>query len=98
MDFEIIRLPKGSSAVLGKIVQDDLVSRQTIAVRDTASVGLEGEDTIILIEGSRDALEKAKEILADDGSLLVDNEKKDVYDKIKEAEDNVAEGLGLMFG
>lgn len=98
MEYEVIRLPKGRSAVLGKIVQDDLVSRQTIAVRDAESVGLEGEDTIILIEGSNEALSKAKEILGEDGSLLVNSEKKVVYDRIKEAEDNVAEGLGLMFG
>jgi hypothetical protein len=98
MEYEIIRLPKGKSAVLGKIVQDDLVSRQTIAVRDTASVGLDGEDTIILIEGSEESLSKAKEILGEDGSLLDSKEKKDVYERIKEAEDNVAEGLGLMFG
>ena len=98
MDHEIIRLPKGSSSVLGKIVQDDIVSRQTIVVRDAGSVGLEGEDTIILIEGSEEALEKAKEIVSDSGSLLESAEKEDVYNRIKEAEDSVAEGLGLMFG
>lgn len=98
MDFEIIRLTKGSSAVIGKLVQDDLISRQTIVVRDTGSLGLEGDETIILIEGAPEALAKAKDILGESGSLLGGEEKDQVHHKIKEAEDSAAEGLGLMFG
>jgi len=98
MDFEIIKLPKGKSSVLGKIVQDDLVSRQTIVVRDMVSLNMEGDDTLILIEGSSEALKKAMEIVADEGSSLTGDEKQRVYKTIMEAEDDVAEGLGLMFG
>ncbi|MGA1793256.1 MAG: hypothetical protein ACMUHM_04845 [Thermoplasmatota archaeon] len=98
MEYEIIRLPKGKSSVLGKIVQDDLISRQTIAVRDAVSLGLEGEDTLILIEGADNALARLKEILGEEGSFVASEEKADIYRKIKEDEDNVAEGLGLMFG
>ncbi len=98
MEYQIIKLPKGSSAVLGKLVQDDLISRQTIAVRDTISLGLDGEDTIVMIEGSPEALKKAIEIVGDDGSLIEGRDKEEVFNKIKTAEDEVAEGLGLMFG
>ena len=98
MEYEIIRLPKGKSSVLGKIVQDDLISRQTIAVRDSVSLGLEGEDTLILIEGADNALARLKEILGEEGTFIASDEKADIYRKIKEDEDNVAEGLGLMFG
>ncbi|MBN1390635.1 MAG: hypothetical protein JXA22_08340 [Candidatus Thermoplasmatota archaeon] len=98
MDFEIIKLPKGKSAVLGKIVQDDLVSRQTIAVRDTDSLGMKGEFTIILIEGSEPALRRVLEIVGEEGTILKGQEKEETYKKIKDDEDNVAEGLGLMFG
>ncbi|MGA1866094.1 MAG: hypothetical protein ACMUFK_01360 [Thermoplasmatota archaeon] len=98
MDYEIFKLPKGKSALLGKIVQDDLVSRQTIAVRDTISLGIEGEDTIVLIEGSDPALKRAVEIVGEEGIILKGAEKSETYKKIKDDEDNVAEGLGLMFG
>ncbi|MGA1847728.1 MAG: hypothetical protein ACMUHB_00175 [Thermoplasmatota archaeon] len=98
MDFEIIKLPKGKSAVLGKIVQDDLVSRQTIVVRDMVSLNLEGEDTLVLIEGSKEALEKAMEIVGDEGTSLSGEEKQKIHKIIMDAEENVAEGLGLMFG
>jgi hypothetical protein len=98
MEYQIIKLPKGSSAVLGKLVQDDLISRQTIAVRDTVALGLDGEDTIVMIEGSPEALDKAIEIVGDDGSLIEGSDKEEVFNKIKAAEDEVAAGLGLMFG
>jgi len=98
MEYEIIRLPKGKSSILGKIVQDDLISRQTIAVRDSVSLGLEGEDTLILIEGADNALARLKEIVGEEGTFIASDEKADIYRKIKEDEDNVAEGLGLMFG
>jgi hypothetical protein len=98
MDFEIIKLPKGKSSTLGKLVQDDMVSRQTIIVRDMASLNLEGDDTLILVEGSKEALEKALEIVGDDGSPLSGEEKDRIYVTIMDAEENAAEGLGLMFG
>jgi hypothetical protein len=98
MDFEIIKLSKGKSAVLGKIVQDDLVSRQTIVVRDMVSLNLEGDDTLVLIEGSKEALEKALEIVGDEGTSLSGEDKQRIHKTIMDAEENVAEGLGLMFG
>ncbi|MGA1820663.1 MAG: hypothetical protein ACMUHU_06615 [Thermoplasmatota archaeon] len=98
MEYEIIRLPKGKSAVLGKIVQDDLISRQTIAVRDSVSLGLPGEDTLILIEGADNALARLKEIIGEEGSFITGEEKAEIHRKIKDDEDNVAEGLGMMFG
>ena len=59
---------------------------------------MEGEDTLILVEGSDDALARLKDILGDEGIMLGPEEKHDVYRRIKEDEDSVAEGLGLMFG
>ena len=97
MDYVILSIPKGKSGALGRIVQDDLVSRQTIAVREASGLGLEGDDTFVLIEGSDEALKKAVELLGDEGAA-VERGKDDIYEKIKEAEEKVAEGLGLMFG
>jgi len=98
MEYIILKLPKGKSALLGKILQDDSVSRQTIAVRDAISLGYKGDETYILIEGAVDALKKAETIMGTEGESLQGEKKEDVRTKIKEAEDNVAEGLGFMFG
>ncbi|MGA1821236.1 MAG: hypothetical protein ACMUIG_01760 [Thermoplasmatota archaeon] len=97
MDYVLLSIPKGKSGALGRIVQDDLVSRQTIAVREASGLGMEGDDTYVLIEGSDQSLKKAVELLGDDGSTVVEG-KEEIYTRIKKAEDEVAEGLGLMFG
>mgnify|MGYP006284266285 CR=1 FL=1 len=97
MDYVIVSLPKDKSSTLGKIVQDDLVSRQTIAVREGEGLGLESENTFVLVEGSEESLEKVKELVGDGGEFIEGDDKKEIYDKIKEAEEKVAEGLGMMF-
>lgn len=97
MDYVLLSIPKGKSGALGRLVQDDLVSRQTIAVREASGLDMEGDDTFVLIEGSDEALKKAVELLGDEGTNVEDG-KDDIYAKIKEAEEKVAEGLGLMFG
>jgi hypothetical protein len=98
MEYVILSIPKEKGAALGRLVQDDLVSRQTIAVREGEGLGIESKDTFVMIEGAEEALSKARELLGDDGKVIEGNEREDIYKKIKEAEDQVAEGLGLMFG
>lgn len=97
MDYVIVKIPKEKSTVLGKIVQDDLVSRQTIAVREGEGLGIESKDTFVLVEGSKEALDKVEEIIGEDAELINGDEKEDIYGRIKEAEEKVAEGLGMMF-
>lgn len=98
MDYSIIELPKGSSEMIGKLVQDDLISRQTIVIRDRGSLELEGEGSIVMIEGSTEALSKAADMVGASGNVLQGDEMSSLYKKIKESEDNAASGLGLMFG
>ncbi|MFW3146402.1 MAG: hypothetical protein ACMUIE_06285 [Thermoplasmatota archaeon] len=98
MDYCIVALPKGKGEVIGKIVQDDLISRQTIVIREASSLGKEGEGTYLMIEGSAEAVNKAIELIGADGKKLAGSEAEELYEAIKKAEDDVAEGLGLMFG
>ncbi len=98
MEYIILFLERGKSALLGKILQDDQVSRQTIAVREPSGIGLPGEGTYLLIEGAEVALKKAVEIAGKEAKLIEGKDKGDIQKRIKDAEENVAEGLGLMFG
>ena len=98
MDYIIISLEKDKSAALGKLVQDDLVSRQTINIREARGLGIEKDETYILIEGSEEALKKAQELISDEGTTLPSPEKERIRDLLRKADDEVAEGLGLMFG
>ncbi|MDG6224657.1 MAG: hypothetical protein QCI82_04000 [Candidatus Thermoplasmatota archaeon] len=98
MDYLIISLAKDKGAALGKLVQDDLVSRQTLNIREAKGLGIEKDETYILIEGSDEALRKAVELISEEGTVLSSPEKERIRDLLRKADEEVAEGLGLMFG
>lgn len=98
MDFVIIAIPRDKGAVLGKLVQDDLVSRQTLNIREAKGLGIEKDETYVLIEGSEAALKRAVEVVGQDASVVASPAKEEIRDLLKKAEDEVAEGLGMMFG
>ena len=98
MEYIILFLEKGKSALLGKVLQDDAVSRQSIKVQEPSSLGLKGDGTYLMIEGAPEALNKAKEIAGPEARSIEGADKENIRNKILEAEESVAEGLGMMFG
>jgi len=78
--------------------RDDIVSRQTIKTYDFSSLGLKGDGVVILIEGSEDAIERAKELAKDKLELIEGEEAEEIYKKIKELEESVSMGVGAIFG
>ena len=78
--------------------KDDIVSRQTIRTYDYSSLGLDGDGFIILVEGSEDAVNRAKEISKDRLELIAGEEAQKIYEKIKELEESVSMGVGAIFG
>lgn len=98
MDYVIIMIPKQNGAALGRLVQDDLVSRQTLNIREAKGLGMNGDETYVLIEGSDPSLKKAVELVGNEGKVIPSPDKESIRDALKKAEEEVAEGLGLMFG
>jgi len=98
MDFIIVAIPKDKGAVLGRLVQDDLISRQTLNIREAKGLGIDKDETYVLIEGSEAALKKAVEVVSTDATVVPSPAKEEIRELLKKAEDEVAEGLGLMFG
>jgi hypothetical protein len=98
MEYVIIMIPKQNGAALGRIVQDDLVSRQTLNIREAKGLGMPGDETYVLIEGSEPSLKKAVELVGAEGKVIPSPDRERIRESLKKAEDEVAEGLGLMFG
>lgn len=80
------------------LYEDDLVSRQSITVRDGSALELDDDVRYILLEGSDEAQDKAAELLGDDAETLDDEEAETVYDAIKERDEAGAQGMGAIFG
>ncbi|MCK4455724.1 MAG: hypothetical protein KAU99_05190, partial [Thermoplasmata archaeon] len=56
------------------------------------------EGTLLLVEGTEEAVDRAKEIFEELGEPLQEDKAKSAYDKFKAEEDTVADGVGFLFG
>lgn len=94
----IFKVPVENKGKVDQVLKDDLVSRQSITVRDAAALSMEGKETYVLIEGSEEALEKADEIFKEVGDKLKGGDAETTFNKIKEKEAEAEGGMGLLFG
>jgi hypothetical protein len=77
--------------------QKDLVSRQSIVIRDAVVLEMTGDFRVVLIEGSDDALNVAKELFKGLGEVMTGKDSEAVYEKIKKGDEAAAVGMGTVF-
>ena len=77
--------------------QDDLVSRQSIVLRDGASLGFPDLARVVLVEGSSAGVARAVARFAF-ATRLEGEKAENVYRAIKSQEDDAASGVGFIFG
>jgi len=77
---------------------DDVINRQSIIIRAAESLGISGLEKcyIMIIDGSEQAVQQAKELLKDKAEIIDDS--RAIIEKIKEEEDNAVQGFGNIFG
>lgn len=98
MVFSVYKVEKDKSVQSDSALKDDLIARQSITVRDATVLGLEENVKIIMIEGTQEAIDKADELLKDLSKKVETEEAKAIQKKIKSADDEAAEGVGMIFG
>lgn len=76
--------------------KDDLVSRQSIAVRSAPHLDIKEDGYFIIVDGSEEAIKKAHELL--DQLAKKYEHKNKVIAKLKEQEDKAIEGFGNILG
>lgn len=60
--YAIFSVEKSNIGKADEILKDDIVSRQSITIRDASALGIDSENRYILIEGNKDAIKKAEEL------------------------------------
>ena len=75
----------------------DVAAKQSIAIRDAKSLGLKGEGSFFLINGTDDGVKKCQELIKEFVEKIDGNELKIAEKKIKEEEEKAAEGMGGIF-
>lgn len=73
------------------------MSRQSVTRREARSLGLTGDDVVVVVDGSDAGVARARELLAD-VPALEGPAADDVYRRLKSQEEDAATGLGLVFG
>lgn len=96
--YRIFRVPPAHAPKIDDLFHDDLVSRQSLLVRDARSLGVGGEGTIVLVEGSDEAVARAESLLAGVGTRLAGAEADAAYQRFRAQDDEAASGMGLLFG
>lgn len=75
--------------------EDDLVSRQTIVVKDGDPWEIDGK--VVMVDGTDEALERAETLIEDAGGSLSERAE-EIKADIDSEEDNAAAGIGAVFG
>ena len=86
------------SKVKNAVYADDMVSRQTINLRESRALGFEKDGYYLEIDGSEESVKRTKEIIGDMGKEVDKKEKEEILKKISEQEESAAQGFGSIFG
>lgn len=98
MAYIVFAVKSENVGEIDKMIKDDLVSRQSILTRDSSSLDIKEDVFYILIEGSKEGLNKAQELAKDLKFKKLDKKKaEEINKKIKEQEDSAATGIGMIF-
>ena len=97
MPYVIFDVKKDDKLKIDEILKDDLISRQSILVREAKVLDLKDHDILVLIEGNSRALERAEELFSGIGKKLEGKARDEAHKKFKDEEDEVLGGIGLIF-
>ena len=98
MTYVIFEVKTEEVGKISKLTGDDLVSRQSILIRDSNSLNLKGNFSYVKIEGSTEGIKKAEEIAKEANfKKLSDKKAKEVNKKIEAQDDSAATGMGMIF-
>jgi rubrerythrin len=97
MPYAIYAVKREHIGKIDEVLKDDLVSRQSIAVRDAKVLGVEKEARMVIVEGTPEAITKADEIFKAIAEREKEEDAKKIYEAFRALEDSVASGIGMIF-
>lgn len=96
--YRVFRLPSAQLAAMDAVYQDNVAGRQSITVREARTLGVGGEGSLVLVEGSAEGVARAEELLKDHAAALTGVDAESAYKAFRSQDDEAASGLGLIFG
>lgn len=96
--YRVFRLPARQTSLLESLYRDDLVGRQSVTARAASSLGLSGEGTLVLVEGSEAGVARAETLLKEAAAILPPEEAEGAYRAFRAQDEDAAAGMGFVFG
>lgn len=96
MAFQVYRFPSSARARLDAALADDIVSRQSLVIRDARHFGVPGDYIFLFVEGSDAGIFRADAVLLEFGERAP--AAATLMDLLKAEEDQAADSLGAVFG
>lgn len=97
MARRIYEIPKSARSDADALLAEDPLGRQSITIRDASNFDLDRESVLVFIEGDESVLEDADEAFQALDAEEPD-EAEDLWDALKAEEEEVAGGVGFIFG
>jgi len=95
--FDVKPADQGKIAEVLSDKEDDLVSRQSIAIREGAALGFPDLARLVIVEGTEAGVGRAVARFAF-ATRVVGEKAEAVYRALKSQEDDVLDGVGFLFG
>lgn len=96
--YRVYRVPPTKLAALDLVYQDNLAGRQSITVREAKTLGLSGEGSLVLIEGSDEGVARADALLKEAATALQGPDAEAAYQAFRSQDEAAASGMGFVFG
>jgi hypothetical protein len=98
MPYVIFEVKSAEAGKIQTMLQDDIINRQSIVIRDANSLDIKKAVSYLKVEGSTEGLKRAEELAKELGlTKLKEKKAKQIDEKIKEQEDSAATGMGMIF-
>lgn len=96
MPHQVYRIKSADRPRLEQAMGDDLLSRQSLTIRDARHFGMSGDGVYLFVEGAEAGIVRADALLLEFAERAPDSEA--LHKKLKDEEDDAASGLGSIFG
>lgn len=98
MPYVIFEVKSAEAGKIQTMLQDEIVNRQSIIIRDANSLDIKEAVSYLKVEGSTEGLKRAEELAKELGlTKLKEKKATQIDEKIKEQEDSAATGMGMIF-
>ena len=96
--YRVFRILPAKLAALDAVYQDNVAGRQSITVREARTLGVGGDGSLVLVEGSQEGVARAEALLKDHATPLTGADAEAAYRAFQSQDADAASGLGFVFG